>query len=607
MHVSKASGNHGIKRLLVATILTCILVFILLVPGYTSAPVINEVMSNVKGTDSGIGSPGDRNEFIELYNASDDTIDISLYRISDLDAEDEIILWTDSLLLDPDVIYGTTLLQPGGYAIILDPEYSDSGDGSYIQPYDFPSMTLIVTVGNTTIGDGLSTTDPIILLDEEGDTVSTYGTPEVHMDSIPFDPGDGISVERFSPFFPDGEQYWASSSDSSGSTPGTANSCYSESELTIPYYGFMVEPQQIAPGEVVTISAVVQNQTSDTVHVVNVDLFEDSNWDSVISDGEMITSFYIGEPLPPFGCTLRVETEWQPGTDGNKHIAVKMHNIEQASVFRMLKVGKPVGEIIINEIMYNPIEGGEWFELYNRSSHSIDLNGWKSKVGDDEAATIKSGQTVLNPGEYIVIVEDRSCFQNKWGNIPAEIIEMEPWIKLSNSEDSIQICNNFLFNFDKVCYSDKYESGVTMERINTDIGSNKDWNWGSCCDYRGGTPGERNSIYASSSSAKTLLTVNPNPFSPDDDGYQERTIISYELPFNQSKVNLSLYTRTGVRKCKFFRGKDSGKTGQIIWDGRDEKGKKLPVGLYIIYLEAVDKKSNKRVIQKKPAVIAGGR
>lgn len=572
-----------------------------------SGCVINEVMSNVKGADSGVGSPGDRNEFVEIYNASDDTLDISLYRISDADAIDEIVPWTDSLLLDPDVILGTTLVPPGGYAVILDPEYSDSGDGSFIQPYDFPEMTLIVTVGNTTIGDGLSTTDPLILLNEEDDTVSTYGTPEVQTDTIPFDPGDGISIERISPFFPDGEQYWLPSSDSSGSTPGAANSCYSESELTIPSYGFYVNPQQIEPGEQVTISALIQNQTSDTVHVVNVDLFEDANWDSIISDGEMITSFYIDEPLPPFGCTLRVETEWQPPAEGNKRIAVKVHNVDKASTFRMLKVGEPVGEIIINEIMFDPAHGCEWFELYNRSLHSIDLDGWKSKIGDDEAVTMKSGKSILESGEYIVIVEDRSCFQNEWGNIPAEIIEMEPWVNLSNYGDSIQITNNFLFIFDKVCYSNKYESGVSMERINTETGSNKEWNWGSCCDYRGGTPGERNSIYASSNSEKTLLTVNPNPFSPDGDGYQERTVISYELPFNQSKVNLYLYTRTGVKKYKFFREKDSGKTGQFIWDGRDDKGKKLPVGLYIIYLEAVDKKSNKRVIQKKPAVIAGGR
>ena len=98
--------------------------------------------------------------------------------------------------------------------------------------------------------------------------------------------------------------------------------------------------------------------------------------------------------------------------------------------------------------------------------------------------------------------------------------------------------------------------------------------------------------------------MNPNPFSPDGDGYQERTLITYELPYNRAKVNLSLYTRTGIRKCCFLKQKDSGKSGQIIWDGRDGEGKKMPVGLYIVYLEAVDKENNRRVIKKTPVVIA---
>ena len=42
-------------------------------------------MSNVKGSDAqNPGTPGDRNEFIELYNFSYDTIDLSNYKITDL-------------------------------------------------------------------------------------------------------------------------------------------------------------------------------------------------------------------------------------------------------------------------------------------------------------------------------------------------------------------------------------------------------------------------------------------------------------------------------------------------------------------------------------------
>jgi len=592
------------KFINISMIFSIIVISVSLYPGEL---VINEVMSNVKGLDSGPGSPGDRNEFIEIYNTSDDTIDLSLYRVSDMDAVDEIIPWTDTLLLDLDAICGTTLLPPGDYSVILDPEYTEIGDGNYLQPYDFPPKTLVVTVGNTTIGDGLSTNDPIILLNASDDTVSSYGTPGNPIDNIPYDPGDGISVEHISPFYPDYEHYWASSLDSTGSTPGAANSCLSQAELIIPAYGFFIKPEKIGIGETVTVSALIQNQTEDTVKGVHIDFFADTDWDSILSSNEEITSLYKADPIPPFGCTVRVEIEWKPESIGNKRVAVKLTDVEKAQTFKMLKVGDPVGEIIINEIMYNPEKGEEWIELYNRSPFPIDLCGWKMRIGNKDAITMTTIQTIIYQGEYIVIVEDKSLFQNRWGNIPSTILEPEKWMTLVNSGDTLWITDNSFFIFEEVYYRDKSEPGVSIERINTEIESNLDWNWGNSCDYHGATPGMRNSIYASSSHSKIILSVNPNPFSPDGDGYQERTLITYELPYNRAKVNLSLYTRTGIRKCCFLKQKDSGKSGQIIWDGRDGEGKKMPVGLYIVYLEAVDKENNRRVIKKTPVVIAGRR
>ena len=45
-------------------------------------------------------------------------------------------------------------------------------------------------------------------------------------------------------------------------------------------------------------------------------------------------------------------------------------------------------------------------------------------------------------------------------------------------------------------------------------------------------------------------------------------------------------------------------SGQTIWDGRDDQGRKMPVGLYIVYLEAADRESDSRVVKKTTIVIA---
>jgi len=199
---------------------------LLLFPILFSSPgiIITEVMANPRGTN-GAHMPEDRNEFIEIYNRAREAIDLYNYRIDDGDAVDLLCAWQDSSILDrnPNVIINTTWLRPGGYAVILDPEYTDpEAEGGDIQPYRFGEQTLILTVGNTTIGNGLANNDPIVLFSIYGDT-STFGTPTDSADNWPLNAGDGFSWERIDPLGPDCKDNWAVCPDSSGSTPGRQN------------------------------------------------------------------------------------------------------------------------------------------------------------------------------------------------------------------------------------------------------------------------------------------------------------------------------------------------------------------------------------------------
>ncbi len=62
-----------------------------------------------------------------------------------------------------------------------------------------------------------------------------------------------------------------------------------------------------------------------------------------------------------------------------------------------------VSDVVLNEIMYNPISGStddEYVELYNRGAAPVDLGGWKLSAGI--SFTIPNG-TVLSPGGYLVV------------------------------------------------------------------------------------------------------------------------------------------------------------------------------------------------------------
>jgi competence ComEA-like helix-hairpin-helix protein len=188
--------------------------------------VINEFMSNPVDEDTG--------EFVELYNQGSQAVDAAGLVISDGDATDVLGAFPGS---------STTLIPAGGYALILDPEYAGE--------YTIPAGTVLLAPQNTTIGNGLATTDPITLYAPDGLTV-------VSSCSFPFNPGNGISVERKGDTG-DVETNWVASPCPTGASPGAPNCAATgvipaRSQLTISEV--MANPEDEAKGEFVEIKNV---------------------------------------------------------------------------------------------------------------------------------------------------------------------------------------------------------------------------------------------------------------------------------------------------------------------------------------------------------------
>lgn len=166
------------------------------IPAYSDIEIaITEVMANALDEDQG--------EFVELYNYGTDAIDLKTFVLSDGDVIDTIFGFFD---MDDTVLY------PGQYAVILDYEYDYITDD-----YDlYFSSALMLVTDDTTVGNGLSTTDEVSLLEPNGLTlISSYTHPD--------DPGNGISRERSSATAADDALEWTASVCGTGSSPGADN------------------------------------------------------------------------------------------------------------------------------------------------------------------------------------------------------------------------------------------------------------------------------------------------------------------------------------------------------------------------------------------------
>ena len=79
----------------------------------------------------------------------------------------------------------------------------------------------------------------------------------------------------------------------------------------------------------------------------------------------------------------------------------------------------PVGRVVINEIMYNPVgAGAEFVELHNNSATTFDISGWQLNGIDFEFA---SG-TIIEPGAFLVVAKDRDIFAAVYGSTNNRVV-----------------------------------------------------------------------------------------------------------------------------------------------------------------------------------------
>jgi flagellar hook assembly protein FlgD len=97
----------------------------------------------------------------------------------------------------------------------------------------------------------------------------------------------------------------------------------------------------------------------------------------------------------------------------------------------------------------------------------------------------------------------------------------------------------------------------------------------------------------------------PNPFSPDGDGHDDRTVIRYENPRPAGWMSIRIYDIRG-RLVRFLANNEpSGGMGTVVWDGYDDNRRRVRIGVYIILLEIAGEDRETAVTVRGSVVVAG--
>jgi hypothetical protein len=171
----------------------------------------------------------------------------------------------------------------------------------------------------------------------------------------------------------------------------------------------------------------------------------------------------------------------------------------------------------------------------------------------------------------------------------ARIIVLKNWLALNDTRETLVLADFHGDLQDSLSFSQHWggDDGISLERINPNLASADSSNWSSCVAGAGSTPGKRNSIFAEFVPKQATLTVSPQVFSPDNDGHDDVAIIQFQVPATTATVHLKIYDMRGRLVHQLLNNTPVGATHEVIWNGYDGAKQPLPMGIYILYLQAI--------------------
>lgn len=261
------------------------------------------------------------------------------------------------------------------------------------------------------------------------------------------------------------------------------------------------------------------------------------------------------------------------------------------------------GDIVINEVLFDPNDGGtDFVEIYNRSQKVIDLK----KLLLCSQDTILNSLTELNviapegyllfPGSYLVLSESGATVAQQY---PASTdillcLDMDN-IPAMNVDGDIVVLTDTAFNIiDKLVYLSSWHfpllqdtKGISLERIDFERTTQDYTNWHSAAETAGfGTPTQRNSQYNPGTADDGAVTISNEIFSPDGDGYNDVVNINFSFPEPGLVANVMIYDARGRLVRTLITSELLGtEGGTFSWDGTMDDRSKARTGAYVIYFE----------------------
>ena len=307
-------------------------------------------------------------------------------------------------------------------------------------------------------------------------------------------------------------------------------------------------------------------------------------------------------PTSVYNSSSGYELIFQQKFKGNQVLNLSIQNITDLagnSLFDTIQIIVPdtaqFGEILINEILFDPFAGGsDYVEIINNSNSSFDIFKYYIADYDNGISNLKqiNQHFIINPNELILFTEDSISTINDYpSNNSSRFIQMD-LPSFPNDSATVFLLNADSIILDQFSYSDDLHfelindpEGVSLERVLLNS-INPNIAWHSAAENVGwGTPGNSNSQYYLSEQSDVNFYAENEVFSPDNDGFEDIAIFSYKLDQIGMVGNAFVYDNRGRLIKSILTNELLNTEGKFTWDGINQYGQKAAIGIYLIYFE----------------------
>lgn len=524
--------------------------------------VINEVMADPSPV---VGLP--EWEYIELYNPTNLLISLDNFKL--------LIGSTEKLI--------SQVQMPAGSYLILAHEDARAALSAYGNFYGFSSFQLANTAAVLSLVSNQG-----LIVNQLSYTDNWYG-----------DAGKkdgGWSLEQIDPENPcGGSSNWKASNDPSGGTPGVQNSIYSLLNATPKPAGMKLIANNIVQ--------LWFDQQMNALSLANPAAY-------TLEPGNINPIQATTNPADPAFVELVFGASFSQGILYTLSMSEQLTNCAGRPVAdgTSITFGLPdtpeSGDVVINEVLFHPFDGGvDFVEIYNRSQKLINLEdlrlgGVRQTIPNPPDTTLKvitTNTRLLLPGTWALLTSSGEAVTVFYPEAATEnFVIMESLPSFSNESGTVLLVSKTLQYIDGMTYHEdmhypllNYVDGVSLERISAERPSSDPKNWHSAAQTAGwATPGYQNSLAVEEKSASEGLTVDPETFSPDGDGYQDVTSFRYAFGEGGYTLNIHIYNAAGQHVAHLVKSELVSATGAVSWDGLDDNRSKVPTGIYVVYAEA---------------------